>query len=216
MVARFARILLTPLQGDEAFAAAEPPSGDLECMSDTSAPLAVSIADTGDPTVARALWVLAEARRRTARALAGLPDLALEWAPPGAHAIGTLLYHIAATEMEWIYLDLLAERDLVEPLRSLFARGVRDVEGRLAPVSGETMSEHLHRLAETRAYSLDVLSRMNEHDFRRPRRMAFEARTVTAEWVVHHLAQHEAEHRGQVIQLRRGWEREDSLRHAAR
>ena len=148
------------------------------------------------------------------RALAGLPDAALEWAPTGAHAIGTLLYHIAATEAEWICLDVLGEDNVAEPLRALFAPGLRDVEGRLVPVVGETVADHLHRLAETRAYSLGTLVGMNKREFSRPRQMALEARTVTPEWVVHHLAQHEAEHRGQILQIRRGREREALLSQA--
>jgi uncharacterized damage-inducible protein DinB len=182
-------------------------------MSETPTPLAVSIEDTGEPNVARALWALEDARRRTLRAVAGLPDAGLEWAlPTGGHTIGTFLYHVAATEMEWICLDLVGERGFAGPVVPLLDRGVRDVEGRLVPVRGETLADHLHRLAATRAYSLTALRGMSAREFRRPRPMALEARTVTPEWVVHHLAQHEAEHRGQIVQIRRSVERRGSPR----
>jgi uncharacterized damage-inducible protein DinB len=185
-------------------------------MSETLTPLALSITDTEAPSVARALWTLEDARRRTLRAVAGLPDAALEWTlPTDGHAIGTLLYHVAATEMEWICLDLLGERGFAAPVAQLLDRGVRDVEGRLVPVRGETLAGHLHRLAATREYSLTALRGMSAREFRRPRPMALEVRTVTPEWVVHHLAQHEAEHRGQIVQIRRSVERERSLRQAA-
>jgi uncharacterized damage-inducible protein DinB len=182
-------------------------------MSETPTPLAVSIADSGEQDVARVLWTLEDARRRTLRAVAGLPDAALEWAlPDGGHTVGTLLYHVAATEMEWVCLDLLGQRGFAGPVAPLLDRGVRDVEGRLVPVSGETLAEHLHRLAATRAYSLAALRGMSAGELRHPRPMAHEARTVTPEWVVHHLVQHEAEHRGQIIQIRRSVERGASLR----
>jgi uncharacterized damage-inducible protein DinB len=185
-------------------------------MSSTPTQLAVSVADAGEPNVARALWTLADARRRTVDAVEGLPDPGLEWAlPADGHSIGTLLYHVAATEMEWICLDLLGERDFVGPLASLLIRGVRDADGHLVPVRGETLADHLHRLDATRAHSISALRGMSAHEFRKPRSMALEARTVTPEWVVHHLAQHEAEHRGQIVQIRRQMERKGSLRQAA-
>jgi uncharacterized damage-inducible protein DinB len=185
-------------------------------MSSTPTSLAVSIAAAEEPNVARALWTLADARRRTVGAIEGLTDPGLEWAlSADGHSIGTLLYHVAATEMEWIFLDLLGERNFVGPLASLLSRGVRDADGHLVPVRGETLAEHLRRLDATSAHSISVLRGMSVHEFRRPRSMALEARTVTPEWVVHHLAQHEAEHRGQIVQIRRQIERKVSPRQAA-
>jgi hypothetical protein len=37
--------------------------------------------------------------------------------------------------------------------------------------------------------------------WRRPRRI--ENDTITPEWAIHHLMQHEAEHRGELMELRR-------------
>ena len=43
---------------------------------------------------------------------------------------------------------------------------------------------------------------MSLEDFRRAR--VLEAYDVTPEWVLHHLCQHEAEHRDEIIALREG------------
>jgi uncharacterized damage-inducible protein DinB len=42
---------------------------------------------------------------------------------------------------------------------------------------------------------------MSREEFRRPRKV--EDYTVTPEWVIHHLIQHEAEHRGQIGEIRK-------------
>jgi len=46
---------------------------------------------------------------------------------------------------------------------------------------------------------------MNIHDFRRVRRLP--DYDVTPEWVLHHLTQHEAEHRSEIGALRASAER---------
>ena len=166
-------------------------------------PLTVPVTGVLDADVARALWTLAEARQRTVRAVADLPDAYLDWLPSaGGHAIGTLLYHIAATEMEWVCLDLLGARDFGPNVGPLLAPGTRDTQGRLVAICGETLATHLARLSATRAHTEAALGTMTTAELRRPRPMALEPRGVTPEWVVHHLAQHEAEHRGQIIRTR--------------
>lgn len=67
-------------------------------------------------------------------------------------------------------------------------------------VSGRSLEEHLHVLDRIRQYLLVAYQQMDLADFRRPRH--FEAYDVTPEWVLHHLIQHETEHRGQIMTIR--------------
>lgn len=151
--------------------------------------------------VGRALWVLEDGRRRTKAVIGDLDHEVLDWAPPDdGNAISTLLYHIAATEMEWVCLDLEGRREFPPAVRTLLAAGVRDGMGRLVRVDGESILSHLVRLDGTRDYLVDAYSAMTPEEFRRPRRGTTDE--VTPEWVVHHLLQHEAEHRGQIVRLR--------------
>ena len=64
---------------------------------------------------------------------------------------------------------------------------------------GETLARHLHRLDAVRAHFLEVFKGMSVDEFRRPR--TYDDYVVTSEWVVHHLMQHEAEHRGQIGEI---------------
>jgi uncharacterized damage-inducible protein DinB len=170
-------------------------------MSESLAPLEVaSLGDATDP-VAQALWVLDDSRRRTKRTVADVSTATLDWRPsPAGHSIGTLLYHIAATEMEWVCIDLLGGSGFAPAVAPWLAAGVRDADGRLVRIAREGLSEHLRRLDATREFTLATLKGMTPAEFRCLRPSA--AHAVSAEWIVHHLAQHEAEHRGQIAALR--------------
>ena len=61
-----------------------------------------------DPAIGRALWQLEGARGRLKETLAALDETILDWEPyPGGNSVGTLLYHIAAIELDWLYCEVL-------------------------------------------------------------------------------------------------------------
>ncbi len=65
-----------------------------------------------DPEVGRWLWALEDTRGETIRAVSGVTPLILDWAPPeGGNSIGSLLYHIALIEFDWVYTEVLESRD---------------------------------------------------------------------------------------------------------
>jgi uncharacterized damage-inducible protein DinB len=160
----------------------------------TPAPL-----DGYDPVVGRALWRLEESRQRTVELVERLPDEAVDWRPPwGPNTIGTLLYHLAVIELDWLYSEILEAEPPSEFLR-LFPIDHRDAEGRLGVVTGESFDAHLARLHAVRARTLYSLRDMDEADYRRVR--SLDDYDVSPAWVVHHLTQHEAEHRGQIGEI---------------
>ena len=73
-------------------------------------------------------------------------------------------------------------------------------DGTYTPVSGEPLDVHLERLSVIRRVFLDTVVSMSLAEFRRTRPSGNDE--VTPEWVVEHLAQHEAEHRGQIWEAR--------------
>jgi uncharacterized damage-inducible protein DinB len=163
--------------------------------------LSVEPLPTYEPTIGRCLWLLEDTRRETKEALTGLAPATLDWAPgPRDNSIGTLLYHIALVELDWLFTEVLESQPWPAELKQLFADDAQDEQGRLSRVQGVALEEHLHRLDLVRKHLLASFGSMTLQEFRRPH--PFPKYHVNAEWVLHHAIQHEAEHRGHIQLLR--------------
>lgn len=151
-----------------------------------------------DPTIAHWLGAMQDARSRTLRLLEGIDQRALDWQRGEENSVGTMLYHVAAIEADWLYAEVLTE-PFPDDVVALLSWEVRDGEGRLTEVPGRGLSEHLALLEAIRQRLVAAFETMTLEDFQRPR--ALPNYDVTPEWVLHHLMQHEAEHRGQIEML---------------
>lgn len=154
-----------------------------------------------DPVIAPWIGMLADSRRRTKEAVQGINDQIVDWTPPeGGNTIGTLLYHLMAIEMSYLYEDMLQVTEFPQELAQLVVYDVRDGEGRQTAVRGEPLGIHLLRLDVARTQLLKTLRTMTPTEFRRVRTV--EDYDITPESALYHLMQHEAEHRGQIMELR--------------
>lgn len=152
------------------------------------------------------LWALQDARRRTNEEIAKLSEAMIDWQPDhGDSTIGSVLYHIALIEADWLYDEVLGLDAYPEPAASLLPYPHRTKQGLLTPVLGQDLAQHCARLEQVRELLLATFNQMDLADFRRVRELA--AYAVTPEWVLHHLCQHEAEHRSQIGSLRIAFER---------
>lgn len=152
------------------------------------------------PEVGIWLAALSDCRARTLKALVGMQYDEMDWiCPLSRNTIGTLLYHIAAIELDWLYSEIL-ERECPGDFRTWFPHDVRDSEGNLASVAGDSAQQHEERLSYVRNKLVGTLSVMSLSEFGRVRHL--QPYDVTPRWVVHHLLQHEAAHRGQIAILR--------------
>lgn len=155
-----------------------------------------------EPEIGRWLWAMQDTRERTLRGLEGLSIADLDAMPAGAdNTIGVLLYHMALIEADWLYAEALDNRPLPPEVEALFPLDHRDEQGQLAAMRGLPLEDHLQRLATVRDRLLEEFKSMTLEDFRRPRHFPGQY-DVTPQWVLHHLIQHEAEHRGQIQTLR--------------
>jgi aminoglycoside 6'-N-acetyltransferase len=158
-----------------------------------------------DPEVGRWLAALEDARRDTLAELERVTPAMVDWYPDAPlNSIGTLLYHIALIEADWVASEIL-ELDEPAELQALLPRPDRERVGdveerRLSRVDGQPLAAHVERLAAVRAWAIERLRSMSAADFHRIR--ALDAYDVAPDWVLHHLLQHEAEHRSHIALLR--------------
>jgi hypothetical protein len=158
-----------------------------------------------DPEVGRWLAALEDGRRDTLRELEGVTPDMVDWYPDAPlNSIGSLLYHIGLIEASWVTEEMLGDPDAreLEPLLPWPDReGPGEGGGRhLTRIDGQTLEEHVARLAAIRAYVLDHLRSMTNGDFHRVR--SLESYDVAPDWALHHIIQHEAEHRSHIAWLR--------------
>jgi uncharacterized damage-inducible protein DinB len=152
------------------------------------------------PDIGRFLWMLEDVRAITKRCVEGISQTALDWSPvPAANSIGTLLYHIALVEADWLYVEALAQ-PFPDNIVALLPYDSRDASGHLTVVTGVSIAEHLARLDAVRAHFLAAYSAMSPDAFRHARRMP--DYDVTPEWIAYHLIEHEAGHRGEIATIR--------------
>jgi uncharacterized damage-inducible protein DinB len=158
--------------------------------------------DASHPELGRWLWAMEDTRARTKEAVDGLDQAALDWAGPGVeNSIGSLLYHIALIEFDYLYVDILGE-GYPAGSEALLPFGDRDGDGHLTVVPGVSLADHLARLNEVRRQLLERVATLDAQELATARDLAEYGYEITPAWTLHHLMQHEAEHRGQILAIR--------------
>ncbi len=149
--------------------------------------------------IGRWLGAFQDARQRTMEELEGVTQAAIDWLPDDESSIGTVLYHIALIEADWLYTEVL-EQPIPPEVEALLPYNHRDAQGHLTRIQGFNLDRYLTLMKTVRTLLLETYQQMDLSDFRRVR--SLEVYDVTPEWVLHHLMQHEAEHRSQIGALR--------------
>ena len=98
------------------------------------------------PEVSALLAELHEERARTLKTVGRIVDL--DAVNVGRHSAGTLLYHVALIELDWLYADVLekSEDDFPAEARDWFPLDAREEEGHLSAVTGEPLERHLRQV----------------------------------------------------------------------
>ena len=154
-----------------------------------------------EPLIASYLAMLEACRRDTKVSINGMNTELLYWRVADKDSsIGDLLYHIALVEADWLFTDVL-QKPIPKYIADDLSHEDRDNMGHLIHIGGETAVALLSRLDAVRSELKTAYSTMDYNDLRRLRHLP--KYDVSPEWVLHHLLQHEAEHRGQINLLKR-------------
>src|SRR5262245_8975504 len=119
--------------------------------------------------IGRWIWGLEDVRRTILEKVSGISQQHLDSKRNG-HSIGSLLYHIALIEADWLYVDVLGgEWD--PKILSLFPQEDRMQNGALIHIEGQSLDEHLHRLKSVRDELLIHFRSMDLKDWRAARNL---------------------------------------------
>ena len=145
-----------------------------------------------------------EVSRQVATAVKTIPD-DLIGKPPflGAHSIGGLVLHIGEAEWFWMKMVVSGHQLTEEDKQAPYWDILDDVER--VTRNGYTVEFCLSEADKVRNQTRDLLFTYNDKDLERI--ITFERNGQTTEynlrWILHHLIDHEAQHKGQILMLKR-------------
>ena len=145
-----------------------------------------------------------EVRSQLVAAVKPIPDdLIGKPAFLGAHSIGALVLHIGEAEWFWMQMVVSGHQLTEEDEKAPYWDILDDVEGVLR--NGYTTEFCLQEAEKIRNQTRDVLFSYNDKDL--DRIITFERKDKPTEhnlrWILHHLIDHEAQHKGQILMLKR-------------
>jgi len=146
---------------------------------------------------------LEEIRSQLRKAVSDLTDEELaRRITPNAHQIGALVLHLGESESWWIH-SIVAEKELDETAQK-FAHWHDTTETDFAE-KGYSAKDCIERINEINRMSREVLAEFGDEDLERM--FGFDEKDkrieVSLRWVLHHLLDHEATHKGQIMMLKR-------------
>lgn len=156
------------------------------------------------PGIGFYLSAMEEVREQVRAAVAGLAGDKLDRpAFLGAHSIGALVLHMGETEWWWMQCVVSGHKLTEEDRRAPFW-DVLEQPNAFAS-RGYTTEFCLQEIDKIRSQTRQLLASFNDDDLEHI--SSYERKDETHEqslrWVLHHLIDHEAQHKGQILMLKR-------------
>jgi uncharacterized damage-inducible protein DinB len=145
-----------------------------------------------------------EVREQLREAVGGMSDEEIgRHAVPGAHSVGALVLHIGEAEWFWMQCVVSGHKLNDEDRRAPFWDALKEPDR----VANHAYSAEfcLHQADAVREQTRSVLASFNDGDLNRIFTFDWHDKTQEQDlrWILHHLIDHEAQHKGQILMLKR-------------
>ena len=121
----------------------------------------------------------------------------------GAHSIGALVLHIGEAEWWWMKCNVAGHQLTPEDAKAPYWDVLENPEG--FANKGYTAEFCLQEVDKIRNQTRDILFGHSDKDLDRTvnvKRQG-EIQEISIRWILHHLIDHEAQHKGQILMLKR-------------
>ena len=157
------------------------------------------------PRVSNYYSMLQEVRERLLSIIDVLAEETLDFTPDERNfeTIGTLLFHIAAIEWSWVFEDIDGLEMDYENFKHAFALRP-DVD--IPQLKGKKKQFYLNQMKEVREEVFQRLTKFSDEDL--DNIVETKAYKFSIEWILFHILEHETMHIGQILLLKRLYEKQ--------
>lgn len=148
-------------------------------------------------------WMLQDVREETLRGIEGLSKEKLFQAPvEGEFPIGAYIMHFGEVDAYW-YSQLTGKQMPEDITKRVYDNCWFDCppENYNPPKSVIEVQEYLDAIAATRKILFDYMDNMKDEELEEEVRRKKNGEPLTKKWIIYHLIEHEAHHRGQMFML---------------
>jgi len=148
-------------------------------------------------------WMLQDVRTETLKGIEGLTKEKLFQAPvEGEFPIGAYLMHFGEVDTHW-YSELTGNQMPDEIRKRVYENCWFDCPaGNFNPPNAAPeVQEYLDAIAATRKILFDYMDKMDDDELEEAVRLKKNGEPLTKKWILYHLIEHEAHHRGQMFML---------------
>ena len=145
-----------------------------------------------------------EVRAQLVEAVAGMsPDQIGRAVVPDAHSIAALVLHIGEAEWHWMQ-RVVSGNEVTEAIRNSAYWDVLEDPASFS-LKGYAVEFCLNEIKKIREQTFETLRQFDDSQLDRVFTFARKGQTqeLSLRWILHHLIDHEAQHKGQILLLKR-------------